>query len=157
MKKYMVLAFFLLVCLAAGGIGSIATTRSVAEWYPALVKPSWTPPSWLFGPAWTLLYILMSVAAWRVWLSAGSFREARTALTLFSVQLALNIIWSWIFFGLRMPGPALLELSLLWIAIAATIRSFAPFDPAAAWMMSPYLAWVTFAGALNGTIWILNR
>jgi len=112
-KQYAVLAFSLLVCLSAGGIGSIATARFVAEWYPALVKPSWTPPSWLFGPACTVLYILMSVAAWLVWRSAGSFQEARTALKLFSVQLVLKVVWSWIFIGLRMPGPVLLELFLL--------------------------------------------
>ncbi|MDO9509570.1 MAG: TspO/MBR family protein [Thermovirgaceae bacterium] len=140
MKQHAFLGFFLLACLAAGGLGSIAATRSVAEWYPALVKPSWNPPSGLFGPVWTLLYILMGVAAWRVWRAAGSFSGARTALSLFFFQLALNAAWSWIFFGLRMPGPALLELSLLWGAIAATIRIFANIDAAAAWFMSPYIA-----------------
>ena len=157
MKQYAVLAIFMLVCLGAGGLGSIATASSIADWYPALVKPPWNPPSWLFGPVWTLLYIMMGIAAWRVWRSAGSFTASRTALTLFFVQLALNAAWSWIFFGLRMPGPALLELFLLWLAIAATIRAFSPIDPVAAWMILPYLSWVTFAGALNGSIWILNR
>jgi tryptophan-rich sensory protein len=157
MKQYAVLVLFLTVCLSAGGVGSIATSRSMAEWYPILVKPLWNPPSWLFGPVWTLLYILMGFAAWRVWRSAGGFAAARTAMFLFFLQLALNAAWSWIFFGLRMPGVALFELGLLWIAIAATIRSFLPIDAAAAWLMSPYLAWVTFAGALNSAIWLLNR
>lgn len=157
MKQYAVLALFLLVCLFAGGVGSIATSRSVAEWYPVLVKPWWNPPSWLFGPVWTLLYILMGLAAWRVWRSAGGFRGATAAMVLFFIQLALNSVWSWIFFWLRMPGVALFELVLLWFAIAATIKSFLPIDVLAAWLMSPYLAWVTFAGALNSAIWLLNR
>jgi len=157
MKQYAVLALFLMVCLFAGGVGSIATSRSVAEWYPVLVKPWWNPPSWLFGPVWTLLYILMGLAAWRVWRSAGGFGGAPAAMALFFIQLALNSVWSWIFFGLRMPGVALFELVLLWFAIAATIKSFLPIDVLAAWLMSPYLAWVTFAGALNSAIWLLNR
>lgn len=157
LKQYTVLALFLAVCLAAGGLGSVATTRSVAEWYPLLIKPAWNPPSWLFGPVWTLLYILMGLAAWRVWRSAGNFTTARNALLFFLIQLILNVAWSWIFFGLRMPGTAFLELIFLWIAIATTIKAFARIDAAAAWLMSPYIFWVTFAGVLNLNIWILNR
>jgi benzodiazapine receptor len=157
MKKYAVLVIFISVCLMAGGIGSFATARSVSEWYPLLVKPSWNPPAWLFGPVWTLLYILMGIAAWRVWRAAGGFLNARSALAIFFLQLVLNAAWSWIFFGLRMPGPALFELALLWIAIVAAIKAFAQVDMIAAWLMSPYIAWVTFAGALNYAIWILNR
>ena len=157
LKQYAVLAFFVSVCLAAGGLGSIATARSVSDWYPLLAKPTWNPPSWIFGPVWTFLYILMGAAAWRVWRSAGSFTAAQSALLLFFVQLALNIIWSWIFFGLRMPGPALIELTLLWVGIAATIKVFLVIDTLAALMMSPYILWVTFAGFLNFAIWILNR
>ena len=156
-KRYAVLALFILLPLAAGGIGSIATARSVGEWYTVLSKPWWNPPSWIFGPAWTLLYVLMGVAAWRVWLSAGSFGSARSALILFLLQLALNGLWSWLFFGFRMPGAALVELLLLWAFIAATIRAFSFHDYTAAWMMVPYLAWVSFAGALNAAILILNR
>ncbi len=157
MKKFGSLAFFVLVCLGAGALGSIATSSSVSVWYPTLVKPSWTPPSWVFGPAWTLLYVLMGTAGWRIWLSAGGFEGSRREMTLFSIQLVLNIAWSWIFFGLRMPGTALLELAVLWVAIAETIRAFYRVDRAAAWMMAPYIGWVTFAGALNASIWLLNR
>ena len=157
MKRYVALAIFVLLPLAAGGLGSIATARSVAEWYPLLVKPWWNPPSWVFGPVWTVLYIFMGVAAWRVWCSAGSFGSARSAMILFLLQLALNAAWSWLFFGFRMPGAALAELLLLWVFIVATIRTFFVYDLVAAWMMVPYLAWVSFAGALNAAIWILNR
>lgn len=157
MKQFVILLFFLFVSLMAGGIGSFATARSISEWYPLLAKPSWNPPAWLFGPVWTLLYIFMGTAAWRVWRAAGSFLNARSALSFFFLQLVLNAAWSWIFFGFRMPGPALFELVLLWITIAAAIRAFAQIDTIAAWMMSPYIAWVTFAGALNYAIWILNR
>lgn len=103
MKKFGSPALFVLVCLGAGALGSIATSSTVSVWYPALTRPSWTPPSRVFGPAWTLLYVLMGTAAWRVWFSAGGFEGSRREMTLFSVQLALNIAWSWIFFGLRMP------------------------------------------------------
>ncbi|HOI80904.1 MAG: TspO/MBR family protein [Thermovirgaceae bacterium] len=157
MKKYAPLALFVLLCLGAGALGSIATASSVSTWYPGLLKPSWKPPSWLFGPVWTLLYVLMGSSAWRVWLTAGGFSDAREEMILFFVQLTLNVAWSWIFFGLRMPGAALLELVLLWVAIAVTIRAFARMDRIAAWLMVPYIAWVTYAGALNASIWFLNR
>lgn len=116
-----------------------------------------TPDLTITRPVWTVLYILMGVAAWRVWCSAGSFGSARSAMILFLLQLALNAVWSWLFFGFRMPGAALAELLLLWVLIVATIRAFSVYDLVAAWMMVPYLAWVSFAGALNAAIWILNR
>ena len=151
------LVLFIGVSLAAGSIGSIATVSSVSEWYPLLLKPAWNPPSWIFGPVWTLLYILMGSSAWMVWRSAGSFRIAHTPMLLFLVQLVLNALWSWIFFGFRMPGPAFFELAILWVAIAATIKAFSAINSAAAWIMSPYILWVTFAGVLNFAIWNLNR
>jgi tryptophan-rich sensory protein len=141
---------------AAAGLGSHFTARSVAEWYPTLAKPSWTPPGAVFAPVWTALYFLMAVAAWLVWRKAGGLAAARLPLALFAVQLALNAAWSVLFFGLRMPGLAFGELVLLWLAIAATLAAFRRVVPAAGLMLAPYLAWVTFAGALNFTLWRLN-
>jgi tryptophan-rich sensory protein len=146
----------LLASLTAGAIGGFATVRAISSWYPSLVKPAWTPPSWLFGPVWTVLYILMGIAAWRVWLHAGE-PLARQALAIFVVQLVLNAAWSLLFFGLRAPGLAMAELVLLWLAVAATLGAFWRIEPLAGALLIPYLAWVTFAGGLNHAIWWLNR
>jgi len=150
----------LVVCLAAvlaaAGVASHFTARSAAEWYPTLAKPSWTPPNAVFAPAWTALYFLMALAAWLVWRKAGGLAAARLPLALFAVQLALNAAWSILFFGLRMPGLAFGELVLLWLAIVATLAAFWRVLPAAGLLLAPYLAWVTFAGALNFAIWRLN-
>ena len=150
----------LVVCLAAvfaaAGGASHFTARSVAEWYPALAKPAWTPPNAVFAPVWTALYFLMALVAWLVWRKAGGLAAARLPLALFAVQLALNAAWSILFFGLRMPGLAFGELVLLWLAIVATLAAFWRVLPAAGLLLAPYLAWVTFAGALNFAIWRLN-
>jgi translocator protein len=151
----MALAGFLAAAFLAGLIGNLFTSPAIPEWYAGLEKPGFTPPSWVFGPAWTLLYILMAVAAWRVWWVAG-FRDARGALALFFIQLALNAGWSVVFFGLRAPGWALLEIVLLWVAIAATTWAFFRHSRLAGALMVPYMAWVTFAAALNAAIWQLN-
>lgn len=121
-------------------------------WYAALHKPSWNPPAWLFGPAWTLLYTLMALAAWLVWKRVGFSRP----LGLYFVQLALNAAWTPIFFGAHQLGWALFEIVLLWIAILATLLSFRRVNRAAGWLFVPYLAWVTFAMTLNYTLWKLN-
>lgn len=115
------------------------------EWYKQLSKPSWTPPDWLFPVAWGLLYVLMAYAAWRVWADAG----LGLAIGLWGVQLVLNAGWSAVFFGLKRPGLAFIELAALWLAVAGTIGAFAEIDPLAAWLLFPYLAWVTFAAVLN--------
>ena len=115
------------------------------QWYKQLDKPAWTPPDWLFPVAWGLLYVLMAYAAWRVWDVAG----VGLALVLWGVQLALNAGWSAVFFGLRRPGLAFLELAALWLAVAATIVAFAAIDALAAWLLAPYIAWVSFAAVLN--------
>ena len=141
---------------AAAGVASLFTARSVAGWYTALAKPSWTPPGAVFAPVWTALYFLMALAAWLVWRKAGGLAAARLPLALFAVQLALNAAWSILFFGLRMPGLAFGELVLLWVAIAATLAAFRRVLPAAGLLLAPYLAWVTFAGALNFALWRLN-
>jgi tryptophan-rich sensory protein len=143
------------LCLGAGFVGSRFNIGSVATWYPTLSKPAWTPPAWVFAPAWTALYCLMGIAAWLVWSRAG-WAAARVPLILFAIQLGLNIAWSGIFFGLRMPAWAFAEIVLLWVAIAATTSKFWPVSRAAGWLMIPYVAWVTYAAALNFAIWQLN-
>ena len=125
-------------------------------WYDTLVKPALTPPSGVFSPVWTLLYALMAVAAWRIWRTKRSALRSR-ALVLFAVQLALNLAWSPIFFGAQLTGVAFIVILVMWCAIAATIASFARLDRAAAWLLAPYLLWVSFAVYLNGAIWLLNR
>ena len=125
------------------------------SWYPSLAKPAWTPPDWLFGPVWTLLYLMMGLAAWLVWRQAEAGR-ARRPLLLYALQLLLNTCWSLLFFGLRSPGLALLEILLLWLAIAATLWAFARVRGWAAALLAPYLAWVSFAVALNFAIWRMN-
>jgi tryptophan-rich sensory protein len=122
------------------------------DWYAALNKPAWNPPAWIFGPAWTLLYTLMAVAAWLVWKQVGW----KKPLLLYVIQLALNAAWTPIFFGAHQLGWALVEILLLWTAIVLTMRSFFRVRPAAGWLFLPYLAWVTFATVLNFTLWRLN-
>ena len=131
----------------------ISDSRS---WYDALHKPSWTPPAWLFGPAWTLLYVSMAVAAWLVW-REGGWRPNRVALGLFLLQLLFNGLWSPLFFGLHRPGLSLVDSILIWLALAATLVAFWRVSLPAGVLLVPYLAWVTFATALNFTIWRLNR
>lgn len=143
------LALFVLVTVLAPLPGAIAPP---GEWYFALAKPAWTPPPWVFGPAWTLLYTLMAVAAWMVWK-----REPRgLALRCWALQLLLNAAWSPVFFALHAIGAALLVIAALWLAIAGTIAAFARVDRRAAALLLPYLAWVSFATALNLAIWRLN-
>jgi benzodiazapine receptor len=144
------------LALAIGGIGSLATSSSVGSWYATLNKPSFNPPSAVFGPVWTALYILMALAAWRVWRSAAPDRQRRQALLLYGVQLALNLAWSLIFFGLQRPDLASVEIVVLLAAILATTAAFARIDRPAAWMMAPYIAWVSFATLLTFSIWRLN-
>lgn len=144
------------LALAVGGLGSIATQSSVGSWYAGLNKPDFNPPSAVFGPVWTALYVVMALAAWRVWRSRAPDAQRRPALILYGVQLALNLGWSLIFFGLQRPDLALVEIAVLLIAILATTAAFARVDRPAAWMMAPYIAWVSFAGVLNFAIWRLN-
>lgn len=145
---------FLLGVFAAATIGGYATSGSVVNWYPALMKPSWNPPSWLFGPVWSALYTAMAIAAWLVWRERP---ESERPMILFWIQLALNAFWSVVFFGLRSPGQAILVILALFLAIAATRSAFAKISPAAGWLLVPYLVWVAFASCLNVAIWLLNR
>ena len=149
------LAIFLLAAFSAGAIGSIFTASAIPTWYAALKKPSWTPPGWVFGPVWTALYLTMGVAAWLVW-RRGGWAANRTPLTLFALQLAANALWSILFFGLHTPGAAFLEIVVLWSLILATALAFRRVSALAAWLLLPYLAWVTYAATLNFGIWRLN-
>ncbi len=154
-RSWLVLALFVGLCLGVGGLGATWTSSSVRTWYPTLNKPAMNPPKWMFAPVWTTLYFLMAVSAWMVWRQAG-WNMARGALALFGVQLFLNLMWSWLFFGLRRPGMAFAEILFLLASIAATAVAFLRFSRAAFWMMVPYGAWVCFASFLNLEIWRLN-
>lgn len=143
------------VTFGAAALGSTVTSSSLDGWYPTLTKPAWNPPNWIFGPVWTTLYLLMAIAAWLVY-RRGGWRPARGALGLYGLQLALNVAWSAIFFGLRAPGLAFAEILLLWLAITATGFAFGMHSRVAALLLVPYLAWTSFAALLNFTLWRLN-
>ena len=151
-RIYGMLAVFILLCLAVGGSGAAFPP---GEWYRQLAKPPLNPPAWVFGPVWTLLYILMGVSAWLVWLRPG-LPAARIPLLLFAAQMALNGAWSWIFFGSHQVGLALIDIVLLWAAITATLISFWRIRKPAAVLLIPYLLWVSFATYLNAALWRLN-
>jgi tryptophan-rich sensory protein len=155
MRHALALAGFLAVTFAAAAAGGMANARAVAEWYPTLAKPVWTPPAWIFGPVWMLLYTLMGTAAWLVWLRQG-FRGARLAHALYVIQLALNAAWSWLFFGFRLPGAAFVEILLLLASIGATTILFWKARRSAGMLFIPYLVWVFFATVLNLAIWRMN-
>ena len=144
----------LAACFAVAGLGGSWTSLGLGPWYDGLRKPSWQPPAWVFGPVWTALYASMAVAAWLVWRRGPA--RARLPLALFGLQLALNLAWSGLFFALRHPGLTFGEILLLWAAILATMLAFGRISRLAAGLLAPYLAWVTFAAALNLAIWRLN-
>lgn len=154
MKRWIKLLQFLLASFGAGFVGTFATQRGLEFWYQTLNKPSWNPPNWLFAPVWTILYALMGVAAWQVWESHECPRKP--ALTLFYVQLVFNALWTWLFFGWQRLAPAFGEIVLLWVAILVTMIWFFKVRRSAGWMLTPYVAWVTFAACLNFAIWRLN-
>ncbi|MEO8036637.1 MAG: TspO/MBR family protein [Acidobacteriota bacterium] len=149
MRSVIALVVFIVIVGAAAGAGGLFMPDS---WYAGLRKPAFNPPNWIFAPVWTTLYLLMAVAAWLVWRRSG----IDGALLLFIVQLVLNSLWTYFFFGRHAPGLALADIVVLWIAIIGTIFLFAQRSGAAAWMLAPYLAWVSFAALLNFEIWRLN-
>lgn len=151
-RKILGLCGWLLLCFAAASLGAVFMP---GEWYASLRKPAWNPPAWVFGPVWSALYTMMAVAAWLVW-KRGGLVVQRRPLALFLAQLLLNAAWTPLFFGLHQPGAAFAVIILLWLAIAGTLVAFRPVSRAAAWLLAPYLAWVTFAAVLNGTLWRLN-
>lgn len=153
-KQVLGLAIWLILTFAAAAIGSAASVESGA-FYGQLARPFWAPPAWLFGPAWTILYILMAISSWLVW-RTGGFGSNRTALSLFVVQLAVNALWTWIFFVWRQGALAFAEILVLWVLILWTTLVFWRVLPLAGALLLPYLAWVTYASALSFTIWRLN-
>jgi translocator protein len=146
---------WLALCFGIGIVSSIFTARSIPTWYAALTKPPLNPPDHVYGPVWTLLYALMAISAWIVWKTRPSACRRR-GLRLFVIQLALNFLWTWIFFGTHQILTAFIDLVALWAAILLVILTFRRMSHTAAWLLVPYLAWVTFAGYLNFAIWKLN-
>ena len=156
MKRTDILGFagWLMLAFAAAAISARASIEAQA-FYDQIVQPGWAPPPWVFGPVWTVLYAMMAIAAWLVWRSGG-LRAQRIALALFAVQLALNALWSWLFFAWQLGALAFAEIVLLWIAIVATLIAFWRVRPLAGALLVPYLMWVSFAAFLNYTLWRLN-
>ena len=150
-RSLVALLVFVVVSFSAAAFGA---AFSPGDWFAGLQKPSWNPPSWIFGPVWTVLYLMIATAAWRIWTRGG--RDAAPALAIWGVQLVLNALWSWLFFGLHNPALAFAEIVLLWLAIVATVIAFWRRDVWSGALLVPYLAWVTFASVLNFTLWQLN-
>ncbi len=150
------LVISLVACQCAGLIGSVFTTPAIPTWYAALEKPFFTPPNWLFAPAWVTLYVLMAVAAFLVWRRGLSAEGVKPALVIFLVQLVINAFWSVAFFGLKSPVAGAVVIIVLWVAILFTIIRFFRLSAAAGSLLLPYILWVSFAAALNISLWILN-
>lgn len=156
LKNILQAAGFVAICELVGALSSIFTITAIPTWYAALVKPSFSPPNWLFGPVWTLLYALMGIAAFLVFKNGWPTWEAKIALGVFAVQLLFNAKWSFLFFGLHNPGLAMLDIMLLWFAILVTMFLFFRISRPAFWLLVPYVLWVSFAMCLNMAIWTLN-
>lgn len=145
---------WLLACYLAAGVGALASVEA-SVFYASLTLPAWAPPAWLFGPVWTVLYGMMAVAAWLVW-RTGGWRQHRTALTSFVVQLLFNALWSWLFFGWKEGALAFADIVMLWILVAFTLGAFWKIRAVAGALLVPYLLWITFASALNYAVWRAN-
>lgn len=145
-----------LLCLVVGGLSGYSTREAIPTWYVTLNKPFFTPPNALFGPVWTLLYTLMGIAAGLVWSKGSHHKWVRTALTFFAAQLVVNALWSFVFFGMRSPGLGLLIIGVLLLLILKTLQWFSIVYRPAAYLLYPYLAWVSFASLLNMSIYLLN-
>lgn len=148
------LAGWLVISFIAAGVGAVASV-SAAAFYEQLIQPAWAPPASVFGPVWTVLYVLMALAAWMIW-RQGGFRANAMALILFLVQLAVNAAWSWLFFVWHLGAVAFFDIILLWLLIVATIVFFWRIRPLAGAILIPYLLWVSFAAVLNFSVWQLN-
>ena len=144
------------VSLLAGLIGSVSTTENIPTWYETLNKPEYTPPNWVFAPVWTTLYILMGLSAYLIWKEGLSNFRVKKALTLYGIQLTLNMLWGILFFGLRNPLYGLLDITALLILLTLTTKQFKKINKNAAALLMPYILWVTYASYLNLGIWLLN-
>ncbi len=156
MNRWVALLGFLVLCFVVAGVAGWLTRPEIGGWYAAIRKPAWNPPNWIFGPVWTTLYGLMAVAGWLVW-QAHSGPQRSRVLWLFVIQLALNFLWTPLFFLLHRPGWAAVEITILWLAIGAFTLSAWELSRTASLLFVPYWAWVSFAAVLNLTIWNLNR
>ncbi|MDR6760991.1 tryptophan-rich sensory protein [Flavobacterium sp. 2755] len=158
MNKTVKIIIALIICLAIGYSASVVTRPSVESWYPTIAKPIFNPPNWIFMPVWTTLYIFMAIAAALVWDKIKEQTEkVKTALLFFLIQLTLNAIWSYLFFGLKNPLLALIEIILLWLMIYETYLKFTKINKISGYLLIPYLVWVAFATVLNASIWWLNK
>ena len=158
MNKLTRILILVATCLALGYFSGMVTQTSIKTWYPNLIKPSFNPPNWVFAPVWSMLFIMMGVAAGLVWSRIESENQAvRKALLFFAIQLALNMLWSFLFFGMKNPTLALVEIVILLLLIYETYIQFVKIDKIAGYLLIPYLLWVSFATVLNASIWWLNR
>lgn len=157
MDSRLKLVISVLICFAAAAIGTVFTTPAIPTWFAALEKPSFAPPNYLFGPVWTVLYFLMGISLYLIWKKGTKAKKNRDAIFLFGVQLVLNTIWSPVFFGAKNLFLALLIIIFLWIYILKTIAAFAKIDKRAAYLLYPYILWVSFATVLNFSLAVLNR
>jgi tryptophan-rich sensory protein len=157
MNKFLRYFLSIGVCFLAGGIGTLFTASAIPTWYALLNKPSFSPPNWLFGPAWTILYTLMGISLAIVWQKGLKTKKVRDALYLFGIQLGLNALWSPVFFGAKNLFLALIIIILMWIYILKTILAFRKINKTAGYLLYPYIAWVSFASILNFSVWLLNK
>ena len=158
MNKIYKILVMVATCLVIGYFSGMVTRSAITTWYPTLVKPSFNPPNWIFAPVWTMLYIMMGVAAGLVWDRIGQQKEVvKNALVFFAVQLVLNALWSFLFFGLKNPMLSGLEIVILWLMIFETYSKFIKINKIAGYLLIPYLLWVSFASVLNANIWWLKR
>jgi tryptophan-rich sensory protein len=158
MKKinFTKLFFSIIICQLAGVIGSFFTVKSISTWYAGLRRPIFSPPNWIFAPTWTILFLLMGISLFLVWRQSSYGKKTSRALFVFFIQLAFNILWSVVFFGLRSPVWAFFEIIVLWIFILISIIFFSRISKPAAWLLLPYILWVSFAAFLNYSFWQLN-
>ena len=158
MNKIFRILVVVVTCLVVGYFSGMVTRSAITSWYPTLVKPNFNPPNWIFAPVWSMLYVMMGVSAGLIWNRMEQEKEAvKIALVFFAVQLGLNALWSFLFFGLKNPMLAGLEIVILWLMIYETYSKFVKINKIAGYLLIPYLLWVSFAMALNGSIWWLNR
>ena len=157
MQKILKIILVVVVCVTIGYLSGMVTRDSIITWYPTLVKPVFNPPNWIFAPVWTLLYVMMGIAAGIVWTSNSDEQTTKKAIGFFAIQFGLNALWSYLFFGLHNPLLALIEIFLLLLMIYETYVQFKKIDKVAGMLLLPYLAWVSFATFLNASIWWLNK
>lgn len=157
MNNTLKLIIAIAIPLIVGGTSGFFTATGVESWYQTIARPTWNPPGWLFGPVWTTLYIMMGISLFLVWKEDTSVELKKIGIALFAVQLVLNFFWSFIFFDQHQIGWALVEIIAMWVFILLTIFAFAQVNKAAAWLLVPYISWVSFATILNYTIWQLNK